>query len=95
MAWVAGKAVQATLGTGCSQALLMADLVPDDAIEWCKPVQVCCIHGGVEQYQRGYVDIKVATRIGLMRGRYTLELDGKMIIGRDWPPLYNVLEEVK
>lgn len=93
--WVVGKAIQATLNTGCSQTLLRAGLIPEDNIEWHRLVRMRCIHGREEQYQRGYVDMKVAKRTGKMRVGFTLELDGEMIIGRDWTPLYDVLEEVK
>ncbi|KYO46039.1 hypothetical protein Y1Q_0021621 [Alligator mississippiensis] len=53
-----------------------------------------CIHGQREQYERGYVDVKITSCKGRLRTGLTPKLDGQMIVGRDWPPLYEVLEEV-
>lgn len=86
IAWVAGRVVQATLDTGCSQTLLRAGLIPDHVVEWCKPIRLWCIHGGANQYERGYIDIKVANRKGCMKVGSAPELDREIIICRDWPP---------
>lgn len=53
-----------------------------------------CIHGEADQYDRGYVNVRIANRRGRMRVGLAPELDSQMIVGWDWSPLYEVLEEV-
>lgn len=66
MALVAGKPIQATLDTGCSQTLVRAKIVPKNAIDWCWPVRMHCIHGEAEQYERGFVNVRITNRKGKM-----------------------------
>ncbi|KYO25977.1 hypothetical protein Y1Q_0003755 [Alligator mississippiensis] len=54
-----------------------------------------CIHGKMEQYERGFVDVRIAGCKGKLHIGLAPQLDGQMIVGRDWPPLYEVLEEVR
>lgn len=53
------------------------------------------IHGRTDQYERGLVEMRVASRAGWMKVELMPELYGEMKIGCDWPPLYDVLNEVK
>lgn len=92
--WVAGKPLQATLDTGCSQTLIQAGEISKSVIEWCPPVWMHCIDGKTDQYERGFVNVRVAGRKGRLRIGLAPQLDGQLIVGRDWPPLYEVLEEV-
>lgn len=93
-AWVTRKPIQAMLDIGCSQTLIRVDLVPQENIQWSKLVQLRCIHRGVDQYERGFLQLKVANHEGCMQVGVATDLNYEMIIGRDWPPLYDVLEEV-
>lgn len=81
--WVADRTVQATLNTGCSQTLVTYGLVRENMVDWCKPVRMRCIHGEVGQYERGYVDLRIAKQRGRMRIGFVPKLDSQMIMGRD------------
>lgn len=94
MAWVTGKPLQATLDTGCSQTLIQVGIVPRSAMKWCHPVRMHCIHGEAEQFERGFVGVRIANHKGKLHVRFAPQLDCQMIVGRDWPPLHEVLEEV-
>lgn len=83
--WIAGTAIQATLDTGCSQTLVRSGLVPKNIVDWCKPVRICCIHGEADQYERSYVDLRIANQKGKMSVGFAPKLDGQMIVGWDWP----------
>lgn len=87
MTCVTVQVVQATLDTGCSHMLLRAGLILDGAIEWCKLFRMRCIHGGADQYKRGYVDVQIANWTGRMKVGFAPDLDGEMIIGWDCPLL--------
>lgn len=41
-----------------------------------------------------YINVRIANWRGRMWVGFASELDGQMIIGQDWPHLYEVLEEV-
>lgn len=64
--WIEGKPIQATLDTGCLQTLIRADMVPKDKIQWTNPVHMRCLHRGLEEYKRGFVNVEIANRRGKM-----------------------------
>lgn len=49
-----------------------------------------CIHGEAEQYERGFIEVRIANHKGKLQVGFALQLDSKMIVGQDWSPLYEV-----
>ncbi|KYO29838.1 hypothetical protein Y1Q_0023181 [Alligator mississippiensis] len=92
--WVEVRLLQATLDTSCSQMLIWVGTIPERVIEWCPPVRMPCIHGEMEQYERDFVDMRIAGCKGKLHIGLAPQLDGQMIVVGDCPPLYEVLEEV-
>lgn len=94
-AWTSGKSIQVILDTGCSQTLIRADLVPRESIQWSKPICMRCIRGGSNQYEWVFLQMKVANHQGCIWVGLAPDLNCAMIIGWDWPPVYEGLDQVK
>lgn len=93
MAVVAGWAVRAILDMGCDQTLVKAGLVSGDEGTRVNSIKMLCLNGQISTYPRQRVQVTIQGVTTEMSVGITVDLPCQMILVRDWPEIYEVLED--
>lgn len=94
-AQVGSHKVWAVLHLGCAQSLVRAELVTPCPGRRATPVRVSCLHGETQQIQQQWVSLQGMEHQGELLVGLAPRLACEMLLGREWPPLYDTLERVR
>uniref|UniRef100_A0A7M4EFE9 CCHC-type domain-containing protein n=1 Tax=Crocodylus porosus TaxID=8502 RepID=A0A7M4EFE9_CROPO len=92
---VEGRPLSAVLDLGCAQSLIRAELLPPGQQWQGEPIRVACLHGETQALHRARVRVHVMEFRDEILVGVAPKLACDMLLGRDWAPLYDVLERVR
>ncbi|XP_016533291.1 uncharacterized protein LOC103146684 [Poecilia formosa] len=88
---VDGIELMALLDSGSSRSLVHADFVPFN-VRTYDTISICCVHGDEKSYPTADMHIKVKDQMYLMNVGVVSGLPYSVVLGRDFPVLFALLE---